>query len=182
MFVEIALIQRLSVFLGHPVYALGILLFTMIASTGIGSFVSEKVSLSNRRVLFAYPVIAAAGILAIRFVLAWLLPAMLTSSMTLKIFASIVVIFPVGMLLGFFFPTGMRLLRSAASSDTPWYWALNGVFGVLCSALAVFVSINVGISANFYIAAICYLAILPALRRICSLPSLQAPQRDLLAV
>ncbi|HEW98670.1 MAG TPA: hypothetical protein ENF37_08550, partial [Beggiatoa sp.] len=37
MFVEIALIQRLSVFLGHPTYALGILLFTLISSTGIGS-------------------------------------------------------------------------------------------------------------------------------------------------
>ena len=95
--------------------------------------------------------------------------AMLTSSMMMKILASIVVISPVGILLGFFFPTGMRLLRSAAAEQTPWYWALNGVFGVLCSALAVFISINVGISANFYIAACCYLAILPALKRICAL-------------
>jgi hypothetical protein len=38
MFLEIGLIQRLSVFLSHPIYALGILLFTVIASTGIGSF------------------------------------------------------------------------------------------------------------------------------------------------
>jgi hypothetical protein len=173
MFVEIALIQRLSVFLGHPVYALGILLFTMILSTGIGSFASEKIALDNLRVLFSYPLIAAGSIIAIRFILALLLPAMVTSSMPFKIIVSIIVIFPVGYLLGFFFPTGMRLLRNAAAAETPWYWALNGVFGVLCSALAVFVSINVGISANFYLAAICYLAILPALKMICSLPRSQ---------
>lgn len=182
MFVEIALIQRLSVFLGHPVYALGILLFTMIASTGVGSYVSEKVDLGNLRVLFTYPLVAAGAIIAIRFVLAGLLPAMLTSSMMLKILASIVMIFPVGFILGFFFPTGMRLLRSAAAAETPWYWALNGVFGVLCSALGVFISINLSISANFYIAAACYLAILPALMRICKLPSLRTAAKAEFAV
>ena len=41
--------------------------------------------------------------------------------------------------MGLFFPTGMRLVRSIASNETPWYWSLNGIFGVLCSALAVFI-------------------------------------------
>ena len=45
-------------------------------------------------------------------------------------------------------------------SDTPWYWALNGVFGVLFSAIAVLVSIYAGISINFYIAAACYCEVL----------------------
>ena len=47
MFVEIALIQRLSVFLGHPVYALGILLFALILSAGFGSFASEHLPLTR---------------------------------------------------------------------------------------------------------------------------------------
>jgi hypothetical protein len=182
MFVEMALIQRLSVFLGHPVYALGILLFTMILSTGVGSFASEKISLDNHRILFAYPVAAASAIVAIRFILVLLLPALVTASMPFKISVSIILIFPVGFLLGFFFPTGMRLVRKVSSDETPWYWALNGVFGVLCSALAVFISINVGVSANFYVAALCYLAILPALKMICSLPPVPLRQPELATV
>jgi hypothetical protein len=54
----------------------------------------------------------------------------------------------------------MRLVRGTRGSETPWYWALNGMFGVLCSALAVFVSIYIGISASLYVGAACYLSLL----------------------
>ena len=77
-----------------------------------------------------------------------------------KVGVSMLMIFPVGLLLGFFFPTGMRLARAAGDSETPWYWAQNGIFGVLSFALAVFVAIFFGISMNFYIAALCYSGVL----------------------
>jgi hypothetical protein len=67
-------------------------------------------------------------------------------------------------LLGTFFPTGMRLARRSGTADTPWYWALNGIFGVLCSALAVFVSIHFGISTNLILGAACYALVLPCIR------------------
>lgn len=160
MFVEIALIQRLSIFLSHPIYALGIVLFTIIASTAVGSYISEKLPLTRSPWIFVYPVVMAAVILIARMVLPMLLSGMITSPMPTKIVSAILVLFPLGLLLGFFFPTGMRLVRALNSEDTPWYWALNGIFGVLCSALAVFFSIHFGISTNFYIAAVCYSAIL----------------------
>jgi hypothetical protein len=59
----------------------------------------------------------------------------------------------------------MRIAKSVSDDDTPWYWALNGILGVLCSALAVFVSIYSGISTSFYFAAVCYAAVLPCLGR-----------------
>ena len=58
----------------------------------------------------------------------------------------------------------MRLARMVQTEDTPWFWALNGIFGVLCSVLAVFLSIHFGISTNFYIAACCYLALVFCIR------------------
>ena len=67
--------------------------------------------------------------------------------------------------LGVCFPAGMRLVRGARAGETPWYWALNGIAGVLCSALAVFFSIYFGISTNLYLACACYLLLLPCLRR-----------------
>ncbi len=163
MFIEIGLVQHLSVFLGHPTYALGILLFTIIASTGCGSFLSEKLPLTVSPWKYVYPAAAVLLVLGTRVLSVHILYAMQASSMLVKIAASILILFPMGILLGFFFPTGMKFARLASEKEMPWYWALNGIFGVLCSALAVFVSIYAGISMNFYLAALCYLLILPVL-------------------
>ncbi len=86
-------------------------------------------------------------------------PYLIVSPLSTRIAACIAMIFPLGVILGLFFPTGMRLAKGLSTEDTPWYWALNGVFGVLCSALAVFISIYLGVSVNFYLAAGCYLSV-----------------------
>jgi hypothetical protein len=162
MLTEIALIQRLTVLLSHPIYALGILLFTLIASAGIGSLVSDRLPLTRTPWTYVYPIVTAGCLIGLRFLLRTILANMIAAPVPLKIGVSVLVIFPVGLLMGLFFPTGMRLVKSIALEETPWYWALNGVFGVLCSALAVLISIYVGVSANFYLAAICYGAVLIA--------------------
>jgi len=156
MLVEIALIQRLSVFLGHPVYALGILLFTIILSTGVGSLASERLPVTRAPWSYVYPLVTALAICGIALVFPTLATAMETSAVIWKIGASVALIFPVGILLGFFFPTGMRLVEEIAGGETPWYWALNGIFGVLFSAVAVFVAIYFGITTNIYLSAIGY--------------------------
>jgi hypothetical protein len=166
MFVEIALIQRLSVFLGHPIYALGVLLFTIIASAGLGSFLSERLPLARRPWVFVYPVVIALAVLAVRLILPILSSQTVSASMLVKILASIAAIVPLGLLLGTAFPTGMRLVMFTRSAETPWYWALNGVFGVLCAALTVFISIYSGISMSLYIGAFCYVLILLCIPRI----------------
>jgi hypothetical protein len=163
MFVEIALIQRLSVFLSHPTYALGLLLFTIILSTGVGSYLSERLPLTQRPWVFVYPIVMVLAIFVMRFALTALLATMMEAPIPVKVVIAVIVMFPLGILMGFFFPTGMRLVGSANHASTPWYWALNGVFGVLCSALAVFVSLYISISTNFYIGAACYSAVLIAI-------------------
>jgi hypothetical protein len=159
MFVEIALIQRLSVFLGHPVYALGILLFTLIASAGCGSLLSDRMTPSSRVGSYLLPALMAAAILGTRYALPWALSLLVASSMAVKIAFSVAMVFPLGVWMGLFFPLGMRLAKLGGTEDTPWYWALNGVFGVLSSALAVLFSIYFGISVTLYIAAACYAAL-----------------------
>ncbi|MDH3466413.1 MAG: hypothetical protein OES26_10985 [Gammaproteobacteria bacterium] len=159
MFTEIGLIQKLSVFLGHPVYAIGILLFTIILSTGAGSALSDYLPSSGRRVL-VYPPLAAVVILVSLYVLSLIVEAMVTSPMLARILACIVVLTPMGLVMGLFFPLGMRLAKARNMPETPWLWALNGIFGVLASALAVFVAIYSRISVNFQIGALCYLLLL----------------------
>lgn len=76
--------------------------------------------------------------------------------MVLKTLSAILVILPMGLVMGLFFPTGMKLVKTANSTEAPWYWALNGIWGVLSSAVAVFTSIYISVSLNFTIGAICY--------------------------
>jgi spermidine synthase len=159
MMTEIGLIQRLSVFLGHPVYALGILLFTILLSAGTGSFTSEFLPLTSKPWKYILPSFAAIMIIVIKFVLNIIMSGMVSSPELIKIIISIIVIFPLGFVMGMFFPTGMKLVKSNSESQTPWFWGLNGIFGVLFSALAVFFSIYSGISTNFYIASVCYILI-----------------------
>ncbi len=162
MLTEIALIQRLTVLLSHPIYALGILLFTLIASTGIGSLVSDRLPLTRTPWAYLYPIVTAGCLIGLKFLLEALLATMIAAPVLLKIGVFCISDLSCGAAYGTVFPTGMRLAKSIALDETPWYWALNGIFGVLCSALAVFISIYIGISANFYIAATCYGAVLIA--------------------
>ncbi|MEE8237682.1 MAG: hypothetical protein V3S67_05140 [Gammaproteobacteria bacterium] len=164
MFTEIGLIQRLSVFLGHPVYALGVLLFTIILAAGIGSGLSEFLP-RRLRPLVAAALFTAAAIVGASYLLSALVTVMATSAMPMRIMASIAAIAPLGVALGLFFPVGMGLAKQQQMPETPWFWALNGVFGVLASALAVFVAIYFSISVNFLLGAFCYLALIPLLTR-----------------
>jgi hypothetical protein len=172
MLTEIALIQRLNVLLSHPIFALGILLFTLIASTGIGSLLSDRLPLSRAPWLYVYPILTAVCLVGLRYVLGIALEAVVAESLLKRIAVSVALIFPIGLLMGVFFPTGMRLAKASSSAETPWYWALNGVFGVLCSALAVLVSIYVGISSNLYLGAVCYGSAVLALHYLARAPVL----------
>ncbi len=156
MTVEIALLQRLSVFLGHPTYALGILLFSIIASTGLGSFVSDRLFFQRRDVLMGLSLLTAISVLLLQELVSYLMLNYSGERVMVRIFLSVAAIFPLGILLGCFFPAGMRQARALYPSAAPWFWGLNGIFGVLFSSLAVFISIYVSISTNFYLGALFY--------------------------
>ncbi len=164
MLVEIGLIQRLSLVLGHPVYALGVLLFTIILSTGVGSFLSERLPLDRAPWRWAWPMVTAVAVAGLTVVLPIMADAVAPWSRPARIVVSVAVIFPVGVLLGFFFPTGMALASRTSDTQTPWFWALNGVMGVVASALAVFIAIHVGIRVNLWIGAGLYALSALALR------------------
>jgi hypothetical protein len=162
MFVEIGLIQRISVFLGHPVYALSIGLFSIILSTGLGSLLSERLTL-ERPVQF---VVWLGALAAYLFLLPHWLPELTHSSLAaaalpLRALTSVVVIFPAGLLMGFGFPTGMRLATAIDPQPTPWLWGVNGAAGVLAAGLAVACSIGFSVDTTIRVGGICYLLLLP---------------------
>src|SRR5262249_28508671 len=70
--------------------------------------------------------------------------------------AAVVVIAPLGVLLGFGFPTGMRLVNAIDPRPTPWFWAINGAAGVLAASIAVAVNITFSINVSIWLGAVCY--------------------------
>jgi hypothetical protein len=165
MFTEIAFMQRLSVYLGHPVYSLAVVLFSLIFFTGLGSFASEKLGLTTFRRFAAFLFVLVGYLVAAALALPKLTVAYQAASLAGRVLLSIAVLAPAGVMMGQAFPAGMRMARgkpeAADSRDpTPWLWGVNGAAGVFASGLAVAVSIAYGIDTTMYLAAACYAAIL----------------------
>jgi hypothetical protein len=161
MFVEIALIQRISIYLGHPVYGMAIGLFGIIVSTGLGSLCSYRLSLLTGLRLHFW-----AGSLGIYLILLpyWfpiLIDQFAAGSLLVRAAISLTAIVPSGVLMGFGFPTGMEIINSIDTRPTPWLWAVNGAAGVLAAGIAVLVSIQATISTTLWSGAMCYLLLGP---------------------
>jgi len=162
MLIEIGLLQRLSVFLGHPVYSLSIVLFSMILFTGLGSMISEYFTLNKPGRIIIWSGTTGMYLLSLIF---WL-PATLLSfdgaSLLVRAMICVALICPAGLLMGYGFPTGMRLVTSANDSQKPWFWGINGASGVLASTFAIACSIAYGIDTTILLGALCYFLLIPA--------------------
>jgi hypothetical protein len=159
MTVEIALLQRMSVFLGHPTYALSVVLFSLILWTGLGSLASERVQLAGAGTLVAWSVASAAYLFALPFWLPPLLVELDGAGLLVRAGLCVLVLAPAGFLMGFGFPTGMRLVSAIDTGPTPWFWGINGAAGVLAASVAVVTSIALSIDTTLRIGAVCYLLI-----------------------
>jgi len=171
--VEIALIQRFVLFLGHPTYALTVVLFLMLFSSGIGSVVSRRwlnETWRVRRVLAAIIGMVALYVAVLHTLLGFLVGLPFWT----KLLISAALLAPLGFLMGMPFPTGLRVIASKGSalrsaplehfsepvadnSLIEWAWAMNAASSVLGSALAMVVAIHFGFSAALAFAAGAYL-------------------------
>ena len=73
--------------------------------------------------------------------------------------AAVLMVAPLGLLMGFGFPTGMALVNALDTRPTPWFWAINGAAGVLAASIAVAVNIAFSISTSIWLSAVCYLLV-----------------------
>ena len=142
--IELALLQKLILFIGNPTMTFAILLFTILLSSGLGSLVSTRLVKIDTKNL----TLIVLGISVIGLAYVWLLPSIIYSVIsepfTTKAALSIAVLFPIGFLMGMPMPTGMRLVKSHIPTYVPWMWAINGGFSVLGAVLTVIISIVYG--------------------------------------
>ena len=166
--IQVALIQKFVLFLGHPTYALWVIIFSMLVASGMGSFVSRKWITgadSWRNVLVAIAVLVT----IVSFVAGGLTSALVGLSLGVKMAITIVLIAPAAFLMGMPFPAGLSKLESLSPESVRWAWALNAASSVLGSAGAIFLAIYLGLKATLIIGGVCYLLAVWARNRVGSL-------------
>jgi predicted membrane-bound spermidine synthase len=144
--IELGLMQKLILLLGNPTLTFAILLFTLLLSSGAGSLLSSRLIRNNTRNLtFVIIGIAALGLLYVT-----LLPSaiysVISQPLQAKVAVSVMVLAPIGFLMGMPLPTGIRLLKINWPEYIPWMWAVNGAFSVLGAVLSVIIAIMYGSS------------------------------------
>jgi hypothetical protein len=155
--IELALMQKLILLLGNPTTTFAILLFTLLLSSGSGSFLSSRIARNSMKNLVF--VIAGITVLGISYTL--FLPSIVYSTIAepfeLKATVSIAVLAPIGFLMGMPLPTGIRLLKAHRPDYIPWMWAINGAFSVLGAVLAIAIGIMYGSSRAMILGILVYL-------------------------
>lgn len=153
IFVEITLIQKFILFLGHPVYAVSAVLFSLLLFAGLGSFVSETLKSPARVILVLSPMI-----ILYLLVLPEIFNMFLGMGMTARYLISLITIAPLGFLMGMPFPLGLRITRTINPELIPWAWAVNGCASVLGSILVIMIALSWGFSSVLVLASAAYLA------------------------
>ncbi len=164
MMVQIPLIQRFSVYLGHPVYAVSVLLFSMIIAAGLGSSLSDRIAVErDRRWTFVLPLTIVAMIIALYLLSGPIIQATIDQGLLVRCLIVILLVAAAALPMGMCFPLGLRLFRQYSDECLPWLWGVNGATGVLASVLAVAISMWSGINSSLLVAIGCYaLLIVPA--------------------
>ena len=159
LLLEIALIQRFVLFLGFPTYALSVVLFALLAFTGIGSLISARLREPRRGLIVALAcgsvLIAAAAI-----GLQPLLRSLIEWPFEARVALTVVLLAPAGLALGMAMPIGLTRLAGLHPDAVPWAWAVNGIASVLASVLAVAVAITWGFAVVTLLALAFYLVAL----------------------
>lgn len=156
--IQVALIQKFVILLGHPTYALTVIIFSMLLASGLGSYHSRRllagrdahllkalgaVALLIGLLAVLAPIVSDAGI-------AWPLPA--------KIAVTAALIAPAAFFMGMMFPTGLARLEARHPASVRWAWSLNAASSVLGSAGAIFLAIYLGLRSTLLVGAMLYLA------------------------
>ncbi|HEY9787937.1 MAG TPA: hypothetical protein V6D17_21290 [Candidatus Obscuribacterales bacterium] len=160
MLAEVSLMQRLAIFLGHPVYSVAVVLSTLLVASGAGSYLTGSISESN----LAKQGIARLSLVVVAMIFAdalyaWSMSQLIGVEIVPRILISMAGLLAMGIFMGMAFPIGIKAAnRLGIEHLTPWFWGINGATSVLASVLAVAIALTLGIHAAFISAMMVYAA------------------------
>ncbi|HNY40415.1 MAG TPA: hypothetical protein PKJ41_08465 [Bryobacteraceae bacterium] len=162
--VQVGLIQKLVLFLGHPAYALTVVIFSMLVASGAGSYFSRSIVAGKDRRLMTVLAAAAVVIALSAEVATPLTTSAVGLALPVKVILTILLIAPAGFLMGIPFPSGLSRLEKWHSPSVRWAWSLNAASSVLGSAGAIFLALYAGLGNTLLIGAGLYVLALIAVK------------------
>lgn len=161
--VEVVLLQRFVLFLGHPVYALTVVLFSLLTSCGIGSLLAGRFDPGHLGAALTRVLLSIAGLVVLYvFALPPLFYRLIHLPRPLRIAIAVAALAPLGTVMGMAMPTGLRMLDQRMPSLVPWAWGVNGAASVLGSVAALLIALASGfdqallVGAGLYLAAVAF--------------------------
>ncbi len=155
---ETVLIHELVLFVGHPTYAVTLVLLAMLLSSGVGSLISERFAPDRGRQTLQR---ILAVVVLLGAIQAFVVPPLLHTlalglPLGVRMTMVFVVLLPLGTLMGMPFPLAVRLIPSEHGPAVPWAWALNGWMSVVASLATVLTSRLFGYSYAMGVALLAY--------------------------
>lgn len=154
--IQIALIQKFTLFLGQPVYTMLTVISSMLIFSGIGAKYSVKLANSKRNVQYIFLGIAIYTLL-VGLVSPILFDAFVSLSLILRIIITVILIAPLSFLMGIPFPTGISAISNDDSRMIGVSWAVNGFFSVIGTVITMILAMMFGFKIMFFIAGVFYL-------------------------
>jgi hypothetical protein len=156
--VEVAMIQKFILFLGHPVYALAVVLFSLLTFSATGSYLSGRLNEeglpgSLRKVLL----LLIALVIVYIVVLPPIFYGLVQLALGIRIAIAVVLMAPLAMVMGIPMPTGIRLLAQSAPEIIPWAWGVNGATSVMGSVAALVIALLTGFNEALLVGSSLYL-------------------------
>lgn len=159
--IEVAMIQKFILFLGHPVYALVVVLFAILCFCALGSYLTRRFSDEHLPRTLRFVILAIVALVAIYIVA---LPPIFYGLVHLpqpaRIAIAVVLLIPLALVMGMPMPIGIRLAARESAELIPWAWGINGATSVLGSVAALALAILIGFSRVLGAGAAVYLAAL----------------------
>ena len=157
IWIELVLLKKFILFLGNPVYSITVVLFAMLVFAGLGSLFSERLGGNLNRSLGLVGAVLVLMVLLIALVYPKIFHGFLGFSFPLRILVAVLLIAPVGFVLGIPFPIGLKFLGNSSPDSIPWAWAMNGYTTVIGVSTSSLVAMQTGFAVLLFISLGVYL-------------------------
>ena len=157
MLLEISLMQKFILFLGYPSYSISVTLLGLLLFSGLGSLFAGYIKMPLRRLATIALLLIVLINIVYLIILSPIFNIFLSSTLTVRVIITLLILAPLGLLMGIPFPTGLKELKAENSSFIPWAWGVNGALSVFASVLAIILAMGLGFKIVQAIAAISYL-------------------------
>jgi predicted membrane-bound spermidine synthase len=163
--VEIALLQRFLLFLGQPIYTYAVVLAGLLIFTGIGSHAAGSWGHQPGRTLKRALLCAIVLVPMMAVITPIVFRGCLGFGIFWRITIALLLVAPLGFVLGMPFPLGLRLAMQRSSALGSWAWGVNGFFTVIGTVLALIFGMMIGFRIVLVLASVCYFGALLAVLR-----------------